>query len=307
MRSLYRHIALFHKMPTKEYYDSYLKINNDEGICPICGKQTRFVSINKGYKKYCSGTCVFRAPEVKQLSKEHLIEKYGVDNARKSDIVKQKARQTFQQRYNANSSAQAKEIREKYIKTRKNNTLKKYNNILSDYNIICLNRTKYYFFLRCNTCHIDFKLSTAQFNRLIKKYHKIYCPECEKDKHFTGYSYKEKELLNYIKEIYDGEIIENAKNILKRKEIDIYLPTLKIGFEFDGSFWHADPRIFKSNDIIISNITAADIWEHDRKKDLECKALNITLIRIKEYDWINTNLTEKEKISRIIYESRTNC
>ena len=47
-----------------------------------------------------------------------------------------------------------------------------------------------------------------------------------------------------------NEIIENDYKELNGKEIDIYLPDLKLGFEFDGTYWHADPRFYKENDII---------------------------------------------------------
>ena len=42
-----------HKLTSKEYYDEYIKKEN-EGICPICGKETKFLGILKGYRQYCS-------------------------------------------------------------------------------------------------------------------------------------------------------------------------------------------------------------------------------------------------------------
>lgn len=85
------------------------------------------------------------------------------------------------------------------------------------------------------------------------------------------------------------------------KELDIYLPELKLGFEFDGTYWHADPRFYNADDIIEhKNITAKEIWERDKQKELMCEQLNIKLIRIKEYDWINDNENIKQYISDII-------
>jgi len=40
----------------KEYYDKYLKKEN-EGTCVVCKKETKFKSINKGYKICCSQEC----------------------------------------------------------------------------------------------------------------------------------------------------------------------------------------------------------------------------------------------------------
>jgi uncharacterized CHY-type Zn-finger protein len=54
-----RHIIVSHNMTTKEYYDKYLK-KDDEGKCVICGNDTKFISIKNGYKKLCSSKCVSR-------------------------------------------------------------------------------------------------------------------------------------------------------------------------------------------------------------------------------------------------------
>src|SRR5574344_2303251 len=45
-----------HKLTSKEYYDEYIKKEN-EGICPICGKETKFLGILQGYRQYCSNKC----------------------------------------------------------------------------------------------------------------------------------------------------------------------------------------------------------------------------------------------------------
>jgi hypothetical protein len=50
-------------------------------------------------------------------------------------------------------------------------------------------------------------------------------------------SIKEDELYNFILSNYSGEIVRSYRDKL---EIDIYLPDLKIGFEFNGLYWHSD-------------------------------------------------------------------
>lgn len=117
----------------------------------------------------------------------------------------------------------------------------------------------------------------------------------------TGISNLEKNLLNYIKEIYSGEIIENDKNVIKPKELDIVLPELKLAFEFDGTYWHADSRIFVENDVISQKqMTAKEIWEYDNNKVLLAESKGIKLIRIKELDWVNDNINTKMFIKNLI-------
>jgi endogenous inhibitor of DNA gyrase (YacG/DUF329 family) len=45
-----------HKITSKEYYDEFFKKEN-EGICPICGKETKYLGLKRGYCKFCSRRC----------------------------------------------------------------------------------------------------------------------------------------------------------------------------------------------------------------------------------------------------------
>lgn len=51
-----RHLKDEHNLTSKEYYDSYLK-KPGEGICPICGKPTKYLKYTAGYNKFCSTDC----------------------------------------------------------------------------------------------------------------------------------------------------------------------------------------------------------------------------------------------------------
>lgn len=54
---LFYHINTVHGITSqKDYYDDFIKKEN-EGICPICGKETEFRSIALGYNTYCSAEC----------------------------------------------------------------------------------------------------------------------------------------------------------------------------------------------------------------------------------------------------------
>jgi hypothetical protein len=54
-RALSNHLKKY-KITSKEYYDRFLK-KEDEGICPVCGKETNYINLNRGYCKFCSKKC----------------------------------------------------------------------------------------------------------------------------------------------------------------------------------------------------------------------------------------------------------
>jgi len=91
----------------------------------------------------------------------------------------------------------------------------------------------------------------------------IYCPKCHVSK-------GQGELYESIRRRYTGEIIVNDRNVIHPKEIDIYLPALKIGFEFNGKYWHqGDGRreAQKAEDCMIAGIRLVHVWEQRWIKD----------------------------------------
>lgn len=90
------------------------------------------------------------------------------------------------------------------------------------------------------------------------------CPKCNR------FNKKESSIFNFIRENYDGDIIQSNRNILNGKEIDIYLPQLKLAFEFNGLYWHSD--IYK------------DRMYHVNKTK-KCRDNGVNLINIWEDDW----------------------
>ena len=86
------------------------------------------------------------------------------------------------------------------------------------------------------------------------------CPICAKELHV---SFQEKAIAYFLKRA-GLEIEESYKpDWLGRSELDIYIPALKVGIEYDGEAWHKSGR-------------------KDINKDLLCFANGVVLIRIRE-------------------------
>ena len=185
------------------------------------------------------------------------------------------------------------EYSEKFRESWYKNTLTKYQQI--NPNILDYDGEKFTY--KCPVCG-EITYFGLQFLCRRLKWNIDLCSNCVPR---AGISNLEKNMLNYIKEIYSGEIIENDKNVIKPKELDIVLPELKLAFEFDGTYWHADSRIFDENDVISQKqMTAQEIWEYDNNKVLLAESKGIKLIRIKELDWVNDNINTKMFIKNLI-------
>ena len=123
------HAKFKHSLRPKEYYDKYLR-KPDEGICPVCGKETTFDGIRDGYRKYCR-PCTFKDKSVKERLQKSLIEnhggigfaskeisasventcleKYGVKNYSQTEEYNQKVKDTLLQKYGKESYFQTEE------------------------------------------------------------------------------------------------------------------------------------------------------------------------------------------------------
>ena len=107
-----------HDLSCQQYYDIYFK-QNDNGLCGICQKQTKFQSIPDGYQKYCSckcsaiGTPKLNNPVIQDKIKQTNIKKYGVDNPFKLKKVQESIRQKLLNDYGVDNISKLDVIKKK--------------------------------------------------------------------------------------------------------------------------------------------------------------------------------------------------
>ena len=189
----------------------------------------------------------------KEKIKESSFLKYGTDHHFKSEEVISKRIESYK---NKITDKILKDLPQKikYIDRIKNENL-----------------TDSYYIMRCSECESEFEITKQLFvNR--KQSNKEICIKCNPI--LSGTSNKEMEVYEYIKSIYNGEVIN--RYVLDNIEVDIYLQDLKIGFEFNGLYWHSNEykerlyHINKTNHFKSNEIDLIHIWEDDWdfKKDI---------------------------------------
>ena len=116
-RGLYKHIHSCHNISAQDYYDTYLRKPN-EGICPICGKPTKFKNITTGYPNiYCSIKCSASSEQVQQERKQTTMERYGVEHALQNSECLEKMHNTMTERYGVEHALQNKDLLNKQVET----------------------------------------------------------------------------------------------------------------------------------------------------------------------------------------------
>lgn len=224
--------------------------------------------------------------KIQEKKKKTCLERYGYENPLNNSEISLKSKKKMIDKYGYPYSMQCLSISDKIILnskiTKKNNLLKRDSNILE----IDYNKNKYIAF--CNICENNYEI-TPHMYIMRKKLNTITCTNCnEIDDHKSG---KELSLLNIIKDKYKGEIILNSRSVIPPFELDIFLPELKLAFEFNGLYWHSE--LYKEKNY------------HKDKSDM-CDKNGIKLIHVWEDDLdhksniiksiVNTKLNITEKI-----------
>lgn len=229
------------------------------------------------------GNSPMSSEKVRQKSKKTLLENWGVDNPSKSEEILKKRIESFKhsnyketfkktslQRYGVEHPWMNSDIHKKTIDFFYDSYRKRIEEKI-DHNKFIFKDFKRGIstglLFNCKGCLQDFEIMTWQFYFRINSGTCI-CTNCFPISENSSIS--EIEVFQFITDNYSGEVIQNARNIIKPYEIDIFLPELGIGFEFNGVWWHSEK--FKG--------------ENHHQKKWECSEVNgIKLFSIWEDDW----------------------
>ncbi len=222
---------------------------------------------------------------IKDKKTESSLKKYGTEHVFQSETVKAKIRETNQERFGSDNCMQNSGVRMKALNTvnvtmyqtlfdtrLKDSCIPLFE--LSDFYGCKNHETKYPF--KCLKCdhEWDDHLSCGRVPL---------CPICYPINHT---SLQEIELLNFIKELIPGlNIVERSKHIIPPKEIDIYLPELKLAIEYNGLYWHSHSRLQDKN--------------YHLNKTKSCKEQDIQLIHIFEDEWVFKKDIVKSRLSAL--------
>jgi len=266
--------------------------------CKTCGKYCNFKNYKDGYYDYCSVYCSTQCPE--RNDKIHLnrdytkitekmvntnVERYGVEYTTQSRKMidktavtklhrygdanynnQTKSKSTCIERYGVEYSLQSPDI----INKIQSNKEVLYPQLRDKNWLIEENKTK-----SVSTISEELGCSYRTVYLYFEKY------GIEMNSFYTNYSKAQNEVFEYVSSIFNGIILQNDRIAIGPKEIDIYLPEINFGIEYNGMYWHSE-----------------DSKRHLDKLNL-CKSKGINLIQIWDNEW-NT----KKDIVKSIISSR---
>ena len=204
-KALLMHLIRDHSSVShQEYYDSYLKKEN-EGLCKICNEPTKFENFTLGYKDCCCADCT---REYNTGYRNNFQTPEAIEKIKKTSIkTRNKNLRTFEK---DNDLILISNLNLKYFKR-----IVEYKNL----EVIYYHQNKYV---------KKSEISLKELRQLDKKFQK----EAK-----TYNSKYEAELHEWLKEIYQGEILDNKYGIIKddtKKQLDFYIPEKNLAIEFNG-------------------------------------------------------------------------
>lgn len=228
----------------------------------------------------------FQSSLIQEKGKESCLEKYGVEYYNQTEESKKIHKKTVSERYGVENISQINAVKKKkeqlninkltYAKSLNlinvDELAKKFNRnegvIIDDIRLLNLKIIKF---------NNDTRFYIEESNLPILSDFFSKTDEC-------GKSYSEKELVDFVKSIYSDEIMENTKRIIPPKELDIYIPKMKLAIEYNGLYWHDENHVDKNYHLTKTNM---------------CNEKGIDLIHVFEDDWL-----ERKEIVKSMIASR---
>lgn len=246
--------------------DRYLCKENLEKYLPIYSANYIATKLFLPEFKTCAGVVIERA---RLLG----IKSHSISQASMLKDVAKRKKQTILKKYGVENPSQSEEIKNKKI----NSAIKKYG---------CINVFQ------------SEEIKAKSRKTMLEKYGVEYTVQLPSYKPSSGkVSQRHKEIYLYLKnnkidcknEVAFSKYNKHYKRTYSPRA-DICIESKKIVIEYNGDMWHANPTIYKKNDIIQvwgGPKTAKEIWKKDKVKKNHIESFGYKVIYVWEKDFKN--------------------
>lgn len=220
------------------------------------------------FNLYCCRECSRHDPERLEKAKQTMLNNYGVEFPYQNEGVLKKCKQKHRDSFGGKFYNQQHYSEETF-------------NCLNN----CEWLVKQHHSLKRPLVDIakELNVSDSTLNRYMKQHGiRTIC---------TFNSVGEIELRNYIKNLLPEYNVEhNTRGVIGRYELDVYVPSLKLAFEYNGSYWHTNEK--------------GRGKEYHDNKTLLCFEKGIFLVHISDVDWKYKRHLAQQAIKDIVINSK---
>lgn len=263
--------------------------------CKICKKNkvSSFISFSKGYNSYCSKSCAKSDPLVELKKKSTLLknpewkinsvekqkatnlEKYGVEHVLQNPAFIEKRKQSNLSKYGTDEVLKAGSptrhgITSEISKLKISARIDSFSGVEPLFDVSDIDGARKEYKWRCTACSHVFG-------------DHLFCgniPRCARCFPRTA-SKGELEILGYVSDLLPEHEVKHHLR-LQNREIDIFIPDMRLGIEFNGIYWHSEKLGTGKN------------YHLDKK--ILCADNNIRLLQFWDYQWN----TKQEIVKSII-------
>jgi len=196
---------------TKEYKEKTKETNKNKYGVEWCLQSKKIIEKSKKTKKEKYGSETYNN---RDLAKKTCLERYGVDNAKQSEIAKLKEKETCLQKYGVTSYSKTEESKEKHRETFLKNFGTTHNTKSEEW------KKKWY--------------GNKEWSA--KRSQKIY--ETMKKNGSFKESKTEKIIFEFLKTLYPDTIYQYKDEIRYPFKCDFYIPSLDVFIEYNGYWTH---------------------------------------------------------------------
>lgn len=210
----------------------------------------------------------FKHESIVSKRKSTNLRTFGVEHASQNDQVKAKRESTTFARYGVSTKLKCRDVIERTQALRRANTNSNIKARAASVGLIALFNTytkvSDQHAWRCSTCSFE-------FNAHVDNGSTPRCPSCN-----PSGSIGESEVFDFVKGMARS-VEANNRTLIGPKELDIFIPGLKLAIEYNGLYWHSEEKVGE---------------RYHLDKTIACENKGVKLIQIFESEW----LTNKELV-----------
>ena len=281
----------------------YCILNNisDSPLCRHCNENlVKYKNSSKGFFQYCSSKCSANSDSTKEKYKSTNLNKYGVEYCTQAPFVREKIENTLFQNYGVVVPMKSLEIKQKVEDTNIERYGSKYGfgSVIVKDKVLKTNIERYGANVPNSNPEILKYLSDKDWleKELLIKNTKTISEELGCSRTFINYWARiheienriiiyseEKDILDFLNSVGVDNIQNNIYGIIGnpigkgRRQLDLYLPNIKLAIELNGVYWHSgdkDRHLEKLNLCKEKGIKLLQFWDYQWNEKIEiCKSI----------------------------------